>query len=47
VEPTVSILLETWQQGHIPDKVETTTNKMEGICEGFLPSSLDLSVVDQ
>ena len=47
VDPTGSILLETWQQGHIPDVVEATTYKVEGIGEDFLPSSLDLSVIDE
>ena len=47
VDPTGSILLETWQQGHIPDDVEATSYKVEGIGEDFLPSSLDLSVIDE
>ncbi len=46
VDPTGSILLETWQQGHIPDDVEATTYKIEGIGEDFLPSALDLSMID-
>ena len=46
VDPTGSILLETWQQGQIPDDVEATTYKVEGIGEDFLPTSLDLSVID-
>jgi cystathionine beta-synthase len=47
VDPTGSILLETWQQGYIPTDVEATTYKVEGIGEDFLPSSLDLSVIDE
>lgn len=47
VDPAGSILLETWQAGHIPDDVQATTYKVEGIGEDFLPSALDLSVIDQ
>lgn len=47
VDPTGSILLETWQAGHIPENIEATTYKVEGIGEDFLPSSLDLSVIDR
>jgi cystathionine beta-synthase len=47
VDPTGSILLETWQEGRIPDDVEATTYKVEGIGEDFLPSALDLSVIDE
>ena len=47
VDPTGSILLETWQQGHIPTDVEPTSYKVEGIGEDFLPGTLDLSVVDE
>lgn len=46
VDTTGSILLETWQRGHVPDDVKATTYKVEGIGEDFLPSTLDLSVVD-
>jgi cystathionine beta-synthase len=47
VDPTGSILLETWQQGQIPVDVTATTYKVEGIGEDFLPSALDLSVIDE
>ncbi len=47
VDPTGSILLETWQAGRVPEDVQATTYKVEGIGEDFLPSSLDLSVIDQ
>ena len=47
VDPTGSILLETWQRGQVPDDVEATTYKVEGIGEDFLPTSLDLSIIDE
>jgi cystathionine beta-synthase len=47
VDPTGSILLETWQQGHVPEDVEATTYKVEGIGEDFHPGTLDLSVIDE
>jgi cystathionine beta-synthase len=46
VDPTGSILLETWQRGSVPDDVKATSYKVEGIGEDFLPSTLDLSIVD-
>ena len=46
VDPAGSILLETWQQGDVPEDAEATTYKVEGIGEDFLPSTLDLSVID-
>ena len=46
VDPVGSLLLETWQQGHIPDGIQAKTYKVEGIGEDFLPSTLDLSVID-
>ncbi|MGE5223831.1 MAG: cystathionine beta-synthase [Omnitrophica WOR_2 bacterium] len=46
VDPVGSILMETWRQGHIPEDVKATTYKVEGIGEDFLPSTLDLSVID-
>ena len=46
VDPSGSILLETWQQGHVPEDVQPSTYKVEGIGEDFLPSTLDLSVID-
>ena len=46
VDPTGSILLETWQRGQVPDDIEATTYKVEGIGEDFLPTSLDLSMID-
>lgn len=46
-DPAGSILLDTWQEGHVPDDVEPTTYKVEGIGEDFLPSTLDLTVIDK
>ena len=47
VDPSGSILLETWQQGHVPENAQASTYKVEGIGEDFLPSTLDLSVIDE
>jgi cystathionine beta-synthase len=46
VDPQGSILAETWQQGHVPQDAQPRTYKVEGIGEDFLPSTLDLSVID-
>jgi cystathionine beta-synthase len=46
VDPAGSILLEAWQRGHIPEDTQATTYKVEGIGEDFLPSTLDLSLID-
>lgn len=47
VDPVGSLLLETWQQGGIPEDAHPKTYKVEGIGEDFLPSTLDLSVIDE
>ncbi|NIT59969.1 MAG: cysteine synthase, partial [Aliifodinibius sp.] len=47
VDPTGSILLETWQRGVVPDDLEAFPYLVEGIGEDFLPSTLDLSVIDE
>ncbi len=47
VDPTGSILLETWQRGKVPDVVLARPYKVEGIGEDFLPTTLDLSVIDE
>lgn len=47
VDPVGSLLLETWKQGHISDDLQAKTYKVEGIGEDFLPSTLDLSVIDE
>jgi cystathionine beta-synthase len=46
VDPTGSILLETWQRGKVPNDVLARPYKVEGIGEDFLPGTLDLSVID-
>jgi cystathionine beta-synthase len=46
VDPVGSLLLETWEQGHVPDGLFAKTYKVEGIGEDFLPSTLDLTVID-
>lgn len=46
VDPAGSLLMETWQQGHLPEGAFSKTYKVEGIGEDFLPSTLDLSVID-
>jgi len=47
VDPVGSLLLEAWQQGRLPEGVEAKTYKVEGIGEDFLPSTLNLSVIDE
>jgi cystathionine beta-synthase len=47
VDPTGSILLETWQHGSIPADAVARPYKIEGIGEDFLPSTLDLSIIDE
>jgi cystathionine beta-synthase len=47
VDPLGSLLYETHKLGHIPDDPHPKTYKTEGIGEDFLPSALDLSVVDE
>ncbi|MBM2850631.1 MAG: cbs [Anaerolineales bacterium] len=47
VDPAGSLLYETHQLGHIPDDPHPKTYKTEGIGEDFLPTALDLSVVDE
>jgi len=47
VDPTGSILLETWQVGSIPEDAIARPYKIEGIGEDFLPSTLDLSVINE
>ncbi len=47
VDPTGSILLEIWEQGGGPEGAVANPYKVEGIGEDFLPSTLDLSVIDE
>lgn len=46
VDPIGSILMETWQHGSIPREAVARPYKVEGIGEDFLPSTLDLSMID-
>jgi len=46
VDPVGSLLMETWQEGHVPEGAHPKTYKVEGIGEDFLPSALDLSMID-
>ncbi|MEK7277398.1 MAG: cysteine synthase, partial [Chloroflexota bacterium] len=47
VDPIGSLLYDTWRLGRIPDEPFLKTYKVEGIGEDFLPTALDLSVVDE
>ncbi len=46
VDPVGSLLKATWQQGHLPGDIQAETYKIEGIGEDFLPTTLDLSLLD-
>jgi cystathionine beta-synthase len=46
VDATGSILLEAWQRGRVPEDVKAMPYKVEGFGEDFLPSTLDLSIID-
>jgi cystathionine beta-synthase len=46
VDASGSILLETWQQGRVPPDAKAQPYKVEGFGEDFLPSTLDLSLID-
>ncbi len=47
VDPVGSLLLATWQAGEVPEDADVFPYKVEGIGEDFLPSTLDLSVIDE
>jgi cystathionine beta-synthase len=47
VDPVGSILAEAWQRGGSSDGLSAFPYKVEGIGEDFIPSTLDLTVVDQ
>ena len=47
VDPYGSLLYETHKLGHLPDDPHPKTYKTEGIGEDFLPSTLDLAIVDE
>jgi cystathionine beta-synthase len=42
-----SLLYDTWKLGKMPDDPHRKTYKIEGIGEDFIPSTLDLSLVDE
>ena len=47
VDPVGSILLEAWQNGgQIPEDAKAASYQVEGFGEDFLPSTLDLSLID-
>lgn len=46
VDPAGSLLLETWKRGSVPEEAHPKTYKIEGIGEDFLPTTMDLSVID-
>ena len=47
VDPIGSILYGAWKQGGSSEGLEAHTYKIEGIGEDFLPSTLDLKLVDE
>jgi len=47
VDPVGSLLYEAWRQGGPAGGLQTWTYKVEGIGEDFIPSTLDLSLVDE
>lgn len=47
VDPVGSLLYDTHRLGKLPEEPHPKTYKIEGIGEDFLPSALDLSVVDK
>jgi cystathionine beta-synthase len=42
-----SLLYETWKEGRLPADPHPKTYKLEGIGEDFLPSTMDLGVIDE
>jgi cystathionine beta-synthase len=42
-----SLLYDTWKAGRIPPDVMLKSYKVEGIGEDFIPSTLDLSIIDE
>lgn len=42
-----SLLYDTWKLGHVPVEPFLKTYKIEGIGEDFVPSTLDLSLIDE
>jgi cystathionine beta-synthase len=46
VDPKGSLLYDAWKAGGVMDGLEASTYKIEGIGEDFIPTTLDLSLVD-
>ena len=46
VDPKGSLLYDAWKAGGESDGIEASTYKIEGIGEDFIPSTLDLDMVD-
>lgn len=46
VDPEGSILMDAWERGGSVEGLEPSTYKVEGIGEDFVPSTLDLSLID-
>jgi cystathionine beta-synthase len=42
-----SLLYETWKSGKMPEGIHLKTYKIEGIGEDFVPTTLDLGLVDE
>lgn len=42
-----SLLYETWKHGRVPEDSHPKTYKVEGIGEDFIPTTLDLSLIDE
>ena len=42
-----SLLYETWKLGHVPEDPYLKTYKIEGIGEDFVPTTLNLDLVDE
>ena len=47
VDPVGSLLYDAWNRGGATDGLEAFTYKVEGIGEDFVPSTLDLSLIDE
>ncbi len=47
VDPAGSLLHDAWRRGGSADGLEAAAYKVEGIGEDFIPSTLDLSLVDE
>lgn len=47
VDPVGSLIYEAWKQGGYSEELEASTYKVEGIGEDFIPSTLDLGLIDE